>query len=100
MSQANGYEKRDVNVLKVLIPVVASVVFLIVSGVALDQFFDISTEKMYFEKVLKPESVELKEFRDKETAVLTSYKVIDATKGVYQIPIERAMELQVLEHSK
>lgn len=100
MSQANGYEKKDVNVIKVVIPVVASVLFLILAGVALDQYFDIATEKMYFEKVLKPESAELKELRDKETSVLTSYKVIDEAKGVYQIPIERAMELEVLEHAK
>lgn len=100
MSHASGYEKSDVSVVKVIIPVIASIVFLLAAGVGLDQYFAISTEKMYYEKVLKPESAELKELHDKEAAVLGSYRAVDSTKDVYQIPIERAMELEVLEHSK
>ena len=100
MSQANGYEKSDVNVLKLSIWIGSSVLLLLVFAVGLDQYFKISKEQVYFEKVLKPESQELKELQDKETAVLTSYKALDAAHDRYQIPIDRAMELEVLEHAK
>jgi hypothetical protein len=95
-----GYEKRDVNVIKVLIPTLLSGVIIAVFLVGLDQYFLITKEKMYFDQVLKPESVALKELQQKEFQTLTNYKVIDKDRGTYQIPIERAMELEVSEKSK
>jgi len=37
----------------------------------------------------------LSELRAKEAAILGGYAVIDEAKGVYQIPIEKSMELEV-----
>ena len=95
-----GYEKKDVNVKKVALALVACGLLIGFFLVMLDQYFLISTENMYFKKVLEPESVALKELHQKETQTLTSYKLLDKTKGIYQIPIQRAMELEVLENSK
>ncbi|MCC7460567.1 MAG: hypothetical protein IT286_04605 [Proteobacteria bacterium] len=95
-----GYEKSDVNVKKVVIALAGCVALIGFFMVVLDQYFLISTEKMYFKHVLEPESIEFKELTQKETQVLSNYKVLDKNKGVYQIPIQRAMELEVLEKSK
>lgn len=100
MSHDVGYEKKDVNVAKVVVAVIACAALVSFFMIILDQYFLISTEKMYFKHVLEPESVELKELHQKEAQTLTNYKVIDKNKGIYQIPIERAMELEVLEKSK
>jgi hypothetical protein len=95
-----GYEKRDVNVTKVVIALAGCVLLIVFFMIILDQYFRISTEKMYFKQVLEPESVQYKELQQKEIQTLTNYKIIDKNAGVYQIPIERAMELEVLEKSK
>jgi len=100
MSHDVGYEKSDVNVKKILVPTIISGLIIIMCLIGLDQYFLISKESMYHKQVLEPESLELKDLQQKETQVLTNYKVIDKTKGVYQIPIQRAMELEVLEKSK
>ena len=86
--------------MKVVIAVIASAALVSFFMLFLDQYFLISTEKMYFKHVLEPESFELKELQQKETQSLSNYKLIDKSKGTYQIPIERAMELEVLEKSK
>lgn len=83
-----------------MIPTIGASLLVALFLVGLDQYFVITKEKMYTNMVLKPESIELKELRQKETQILTNYKVVDKNKGLYQIPIERAMELEVLENSK
>jgi hypothetical protein len=100
MSEHIGYEKTDVNVLKVAIPLILSGLVIVISLVILDQYFFIAKEKVYYDQVLKPESAQLKDLRQKENQTLSTYKIVDQQHGVYQIPIERAMELEVLEHSK
>lgn len=93
-----GYEKSDVNVLKVALAFLVCIIMVLLFFVGLDQYFDISREKMYYNQVLKPESLELKELNQKEFQTLTNYKVIDKARGTYQIPIERAMELRFLRN--
>jgi hypothetical protein len=57
----------------------------------------IEKEKTVYEQTLKPGSVLLEELQAKENQVLTSYALIDSTRGIYQIPIDRAMEVLVQE---
>jgi hypothetical protein len=40
------------------------------------------------------------ELRERETEELNSYELLDEEKGIYRIPIKRAMELIVEEESK
>lgn len=99
MSQA-GYEKRDTNVTKLVIIGVASVVFVIVSIVFLNELFLAEKERLVQEVVLSVESEELKLLRQREVEELTSYQAIDSVPGRYRIPIERAMELIAAESKK
>ncbi len=47
----------------------------------------------------KLETIQLNVLRAEENEVLTSYKMIDASKGLVQIPIAQAMEVVVAEHA-
>lgn len=88
-----GYETRDVNLVKVLVYGTLGIIVLVVLVVFALDFFTAAREEAVYEAVLKPESVPLRELRTRETEELNSYAVLDAKKGAYRIPIERAMTL-------
>lgn len=92
-----GYEKKDVSVNKVVLWGVIGVTLLIVFIVFVMDFFVATKEKLVYERQLKPESVEIRELRAREAEILNSYKTIDSAKGIYRIPIERAMQLMADE---
>ncbi len=88
-----GYEKRDINAVKVLILGAIGAVVIIILLVIMYQYFASSSRKMVEDVVLKPQSVAIRELRARETEELNSYKLLDAEKGIYRIPIDRAMQL-------
>ncbi len=92
-----GYEKRDVNVNKIILAGVISVIIIVVLVIVVFDQFTAVKEELVYEKVLKPESVALRELRTRETEELTTYKVLNEKDSVYRIPIERAMELMAEE---
>ena len=91
--ESQGYEKSDVSIKKVFMWAGFIVVSIVVVVIVLNSFFISSMEKEVYNSVLKPESVELRDLRAREIETLTSYKMLDETNGVVQIPIERAMQL-------
>ena len=92
-----GYDTHEANLQPIIIIGVVSIVLLVLSLILIDQYFIATKERLVEEVVLSPQSVALRELRAREDEVLKSYKVIDAAKGVYQIPIDHAMELIVNE---
>ncbi len=92
-----GYETRDIALGKTIAWAVAIIVAIVVSIVGLWEYFITVREELYYESVLKPESSRLREVRAHETELLSSYGVVDSTKGVYRVPIDRAMQLMVDE---
>ena len=99
-NKSTGYERQDVNPKVLLIlGFVLSVSFIILL-VFLNDFFVVEKEKEVYEMVLKPESEKLRKLHAHENEVLGSYAVLDRKKGIYQIPIERAMELVAREASQ
>ena len=94
-----GYEKRDVNIFMVIGLSVLLVSLLIVILVFLIDYFVDSKEQMIYEAQLQPDSVELKSLLASEQEELTSFKILDAERGIYRIPIDLAMELLVKEAS-
>lgn len=95
-----GYEKRDVNVKKLVLWGIVGVVIVVISLVAITEYFLITKEDYYYRAVEKPRSRELIELRERETEELNSYELLDEEKGIYRIPINKAMELVVEEKSK
>lgn len=94
-----GYEKRDVNIFMVIGLSVLLISLLVVILIFLIDYFVDSKEQMIYEAQLKPESVDLKNLLASEQEELNSFKILDAERGVYRIPINRAMELLVKEAS-
>lgn len=94
-----GYEKSDVNIAKLSMVGIAIVLFIAVSLVLLNEYFLIEKEAVVYSEVLQPKSISLAELRAKEEKVLTSYQLVDSTKQVYSIPIDKAMELYLDENS-
>lgn len=88
-----GYEKRDLNVRLIVLVALIALILLAASVYVVDEFFQISKEEQVEKVVLQPVSAQLRELRSHEDEVLSAYKVIDAANGIYQIPIDRAMEI-------
>jgi hypothetical protein len=88
-----GYEKRDLNARLIVIVALIALILLAASVYVVDEFFQISKEEQIEKVVLQPVSAQLRELRSHEDEVLSTYQVIDATNGIYQIPIDRAMEI-------
>ncbi len=94
---SSGYEKSDVNITKILVVAVAIVVFIAVFLIWLRSYFVLTSEVETYQTVLSPQSTTLRELRAHEDEVLNSYKLLDPAKGIYQIPINRAMEVMADE---
>ena len=67
--------------------------------VVLIDIFKIHKESAVYDSVLSKESKELAELRAYEQETLNNYKLLDAEKGIYQIPVQRAMQLLTEEYS-
>lgn len=92
-SHTGGYEKSDVSLKHVVLWGVITIVLIVLSLIGLNDYFMLVKEELVEELVLKPKSVRLIELRAEEDKTLGSYELIDTANAVYQIPIERAMEL-------
>jgi hypothetical protein len=95
--QASGYEEKDVEVKKIFFYGLAGILTLIILLVLMNEIFIASADNQVYQSVLAPESPELREVRAQEMESLQGYRVIDEQQGVYQVPIERAMELMADE---
>ena len=92
-----GYEETDVRVGFIAWAGVAIIVFLIVTVLAIQAYFDSLKSREEFVKILEPVSEDYKNLRAREDAELFSYKYLDREKGVVRLPIQRAMDLVVAE---
>lgn len=72
---------------------VALIVVLLVVGIAIRQLVWLASSEVEREVDLSQANPALVEQRSKEDAALSSYDVVDGQKGLYQIPIDRAIEI-------
>ena len=91
-----SYEKRDVNVSKIVGFAIVIVVFLVAVIIFLNEFFIYEVENIKEERD-SVVSTQLRDLRAAEEETLNSYKVLNADKDKYQIPIDRAMKLMADE---
>ena len=87
-----GYEKKDVNVSKIVGYALVSIIILIAILVFLNEFFIFQVEGIKLERD-SVVSTELRDLRAAEEETLNSYKVLNAETNVYKIPVEQAMKL-------
>lgn len=88
---SGGYEKRDVNVRNLVLVTIICIIIVVVAAIWVRSFFTRVTEETVYQMVLKPGSLTLQELRTHEDEALNKYRIIDITKGIYQIPIDSAM---------
>ena len=93
----NDYERRDINAYKVIGFSVLGIAILVILLILLNDYFLIEKNEMVYQTNLKPVSSELRDLRSWEKDVLSNFKLLNADQGIYQIPIERAMQLMAEE---
>jgi hypothetical protein len=96
-SVAVGYEESDVRVGFIAWSGVGIVVFLIVTILAVQVYFDSLKNEQEFVKLLEPVSEDYRNLRAREDAELYSYKYVDREKGTVRLPLQRSMELLITE---
>jgi hypothetical protein len=84
---------------KLLLQVATLGVILAGSLLALWQFFLAATTAEIYRKELSVPNRELEEVMARDEGRLTQYDLIDEKKGLYQIPVRRAMEMLVADPS-
>ena len=89
---SGGYEKRDINVKKVVRDGLICVVLIIIAVVAVDQWFLKTKEELYKEMVLQPPNQELLQIRAREDSLSVSYGIADST-GAIRIPVDSAIAI-------
>lgn len=90
----SGYELSDVNVRRILAVVAIIAIFLAVAFIVLNSFFISQRDRIEYQEVLKPTSKKLRQLHQREQKALNSFALADTSQGIYQIPVERAMELE------
>lgn len=97
VSHRVGYEKRDINIRFVAGIALLTIIVLVSMIAFLNSFFISERETQMSEQFLSRPNPQLLEMRAQAQKDLTSYKLLDAEKGIVQIPIERAKELLIKE---
>jgi len=91
------YERRDVDVKTTALVGIIIVVVIGVFLIFVQEYFTSVKEETHLLVAYAPENPKLRDLRASEAQILSAYKVIDSVKRVYQIPVDRAMELIVNE---
>jgi len=73
------------------------IVVLLIGGTF---YYHSNLEYPLYESIQKPIPENLRVLLQREDEALNSYLTLDSEKGIYQIPIERAMELLVEENKR
>lgn len=93
VQDSTGYNPDEPKTVMIAVFAVLSIIALIGSVLFLQYYVDLTKETQTYQKVLAPESVDIKTLREKENAQLGSYGYVDQAKGVARLPIDRAMQL-------
>lgn len=88
-----GFDRQEPQAGAIVGFALGSVVLLIITIVALQQYFDKIWEQAVYEKVLAPPSEQLIDLHNREDWNLTHYGYSDKASGTVRIPLDRAMEL-------
>jgi hypothetical protein len=89
----DGFDRDEPSARAIFIFAISSLVLLVLTILAIQQYFDhIWTEAVY-EKILAPPSEQLREVRGRDDWNLSHYMYMDKASGQVRIPVEKAMEL-------
>lgn len=96
---ALGYEKKDVSIKGLALGTLFLVLIVIAMVAFVRDYFIFNMENAITESAINNPPEDLVEIQKSEELELTQYKVLDKEKGLYQIPIDRAMQLVVEDYN-
>jgi hypothetical protein len=88
-----GFDRAEPSARAILLFAIGSLGLLVLTILAIQQYFDHIWSEAVYEKVLAPPSEQLKEVRGRDDWNLTHYLYMDKASGQVRIPVDRAMEL-------
>jgi hypothetical protein len=88
-----GFDRAEPSAGAIATFAVGSLILLVLTILAIQQYFDHIWNQAVYEKVLAPPSEQLKEVRGRDDWNLTHYLYMDKASGQVRIPVDRAMEL-------
>jgi hypothetical protein len=95
-----GYEKKDVSVKAIVLGAAFTIILIVIFVIFLDSYFVINKEKYIYDNVTNVKSVELQEIKSAADSMLHNYSILDKDKGIYQIPIDSAMQMVVDDYTQ
>ncbi len=90
-----GFDRAEPSSGAIATFMIGSLVLLVLTILAIQQYFDHIWNQAVYEKVLAPPSEQLKEVRGRDDWNLTHYMFMDKASGQVRIPIDKAMELNL-----
>src|SRR5580704_16773810 len=93
-----GFDRAEPSAGAITAFMIGSLILLVLTILAIQQYFDHIWNQAVYEKVLAPPSELLHEVRGRDDWNLTHYMYLDKPSGQVRIPVDRAMEL-LLEES-
>ena len=90
-----GFDRAEPSVAAIFGFAAGSMILLVMTIFAIQQYFDHIWSEAVYEKVLAPPSGQLREVRGRDDWNLTHYMYMDKASGQVRIPVDRAMELML-----
>ncbi len=88
-----GYDHQEPSAGAIAAFAIGSMVLLVLTIGAIQQYFDHIWNEAVYEKILAPPSEQLREVRGRDDWNLTHYMYMDKAAGQVRIPVDRAMDL-------
>jgi hypothetical protein len=92
---SEGFDRAEPSAGAIVAFAVGSLILLVLTILAIQQYFDHIWNEAVYEKVLAPPSEQLREVRGRDDWNLTHYMYMDKATGQVRIPIDKAMELNL-----
>jgi hypothetical protein len=90
-----GFDRAEPSVGAIFGFAAGSMVLLVLTIFAIQQYFDHIWNEAVYEKVLAPPSEQLREVRGRDDWNLTHYMYMDKASGQVRIPVDQAMDLML-----
>jgi hypothetical protein len=90
-----GFDRDEPSASAIAMFAIGSLVLLVLTIVAIQQYFQHIWDQAVYEKILAPPSEQLREVRGRDDWNLTHYMYMDKASGVVRIPVDRAMDLML-----
>jgi hypothetical protein len=88
-----GFDRGEPSARAIAAFMIMSLILLVLTIVAIQQYFEHIWNQAVYEKILAPPSEQLREVRGRDDWNLTHYMYMDKASGQVRIPVDRAMEL-------